>query len=324
VQPIPVVLDVDTGVDDALALLFAARTEALDLRAVSCVAGNAPLDQVVRNTLKVLDVAGATDVPVGRGAARPLLGPPRDARHVHGQDGMGDLGLPDSPRQPRPEHAVELLRSTLEHADRKVTLVPLAPMTNIALLLRTYPAVIERIERIVFMGGAAAVGNATAAAEFNVWHDPEAAGIVLTSGVPITMYGLDVFYDVMIDPVTANAMCASEDPVARLAGSLVQHQVRRMSGAPATIGDAGAVTAVVEPDLLTTVRHPVHIELTGTWTRGQTVVDRRTYAPAADPVDPHRLPPALVDVALGIDAARARRLFLDVVAPDLGTPGPAT
>ena len=95
-NPIPVILDVDTGIDDALALLLAAKSPALDLLAVSCVSGNAGVDQVVRNTLKVLDAAGATDVPVARGADRPLLEPPRDARHVHGDDGMGDLGWPDS------------------------------------------------------------------------------------------------------------------------------------------------------------------------------------------------------------------------------------
>ncbi len=202
-NPVPVILDVDTGIDDALALLLAAKSPALDLLAVSCVSGNAGVDQVVRNTLKVLDAAGATDVSVARGADRPLLEPARDARHVHGEDGMGDLGWPDSERAPVDMHAIELMRLTLESAPRPVTLVPLAPMTNVALLLRAYPHVADNIERIVFMGGAAAIGNATAAAEFNVWHDPEAAGIVLTSGLPVTMYGLDVFYEVTIDEAAA-------------------------------------------------------------------------------------------------------------------------
>jgi inosine-uridine nucleoside N-ribohydrolase len=322
VTPIPVILDVDTGVDDALALLLAARSPGLDLLAVSCVAGNAAVDQVVRNTLLVLDAAGETNVPVARGADRPLLEPARDARHVHGADGMGDLGLPPSTRQPTGVHAVELLRTTLERAEQAVTLVPLAPMTNIALLLRTYPHVVERIARIVFMGGAAAVGNATAAAEFNVWHDPEAAAIVLTAGLPVTMYGLDVFYDVTVDEVVAQALCASGEPAARLAGRLVAHQINRLGGTAATIGDAGAVAAVIAPDLLTTTRHAVRIELSGSWTRGQTIVDRRTWVgdlehDPHDPHDPHGLPAAAVDVALGIDADRARRLFLDTVAPGL-------
>lgn len=313
---VPVLLDVDTGVDDALALLLAVRSPDLELLGVSCVAGNAPVDQVVANTLQVLDAAGAGDVPVARGADRPLLEPARDARHVHGRDGMADLGLPRSARRPRPVHAVELLRAVLTGADRPVTLVPLAPLTNIALLLRTHPDVAGQIDRVVLMGGGATGGNVTAAAEFNVWHDPEAAAIVLASGVPVLMYGLDVFYDVTLDAADAAGLAASADPGARLAGRLVDHQLRRAGGAAATIGDAGAVAAVIEPALVTTQRHRVRVELSGAWTRGQTVVDRRA-APAAAAGDRTGPPASEVDVALAVDGARARALFLDTVAPGL-------
>ncbi|MEP6799001.1 MAG: nucleoside hydrolase, partial [Lapillicoccus sp.] len=201
-----VVLDVDTGVDDACAILLAARHPGLELVAVTCVGGNASVDDVVANTLVVLDAAGRPDVPVARGAARPLLEAPVDARHVHGDDGMGDLGWPRSARGTDARHAVELLRDVLLDAaspgpdgtDRRITLVPLAPLTNISLLLRTHPEVAAGLREIVFMGGAAAVGNATASAEFNVFHDPEAAAIVLDAcadlDIAVTMYGLDVFY----------------------------------------------------------------------------------------------------------------------------------
>ena len=199
-EPTPVVLDVDTGVDDACALLLAALHPALDLRAVTCVGGNAPVDDVVRNTLTVLETAGRADVPVARGAERPLLEPPLHARHVHGEDGMGDLGWQAPSLVPDGRHAIELLRDVCREAaiaGRPVTLVPLAPLTNIALLLRTYPDVASGISEIVFMGGAAHVGNATASAEFNVFHDPEAAAITLDAaadlGIRVTMYGLDVF-----------------------------------------------------------------------------------------------------------------------------------
>ena len=313
--PTPVILDVDTGVDDALALLLAIRSPDLDVRAVTCVAGNADVDQVVRNTLVVLDAAGAGDVPVARGADRPLLEPARHARHVHGADGMADLGLPDSRRRPRSGSAVELLRETIEQNGTPVTLVPLAPLTNIALLLRTHPELAGRIERIVFMGGSAGIGNATAVAEFNVWQDPEAAAIVLSSGVPLTMYGLDVFYDVTVDSATANALAASDEPGAQLAGRLISHQVARLGGAPGTVGDAGAVAAVIAPDLITTTRLPVRVELSGSWTRGQTVVDRRLVAGEGDGA--RGLPPGEVDVALAIDGDRARQLYLDVVAPGI-------
>ncbi len=321
----PVVLDVDTGLDDACALLLAALHPALDLRAVTCVAGNADVDQVVRNTLTVLAAAGRTDVPVARGATRPLLEPAREARHVHGDDGMGDLDhaaldLPPVAAPPDPRHAVELLRDVLLDAAARgepVTLVPLAPLTNIALLLRTYPEAAEGLLRIVFMGGAAAVGNATASAEFNVWHDPEAASVVLEAcgelGVPVTMYGLDVFYDVRVSGEEARVLLDAPTPAARLAGALVDAQCRRFGETTATIGDAGAVCAVVDPDGLSTRPLAVHVELIGARTRGQTVVDRRSWVGDLDH-DPHGIAPTVVEVALGVDAERWRLLWLESVA----------
>ena len=318
-RPLPVVLDVDTGVDDACALLLAARHPALDLRAVTCVGGNAGVDDVVANTLTVLDLAGRADVPVARGAARPLLEPARNAPHVHGEDGMGDLGRPRSTREPDPRHAVELLRDVLlqaaagEEADR-VTLVPLAPMTNTALLLGTWPEAAAGLRQIVFMGGAATVGNATASAEFNVWHDPEAATVVLETaaelGVPVTMYGLDVFYDVRVSREQAQEL-VRRGGAAELAGLLVLHQCERFGTPDATVGDAGAVCAVIEPDALTTVPLPVRVELTGTWSRGRTVVDRRDWSGDLAH-DPHGRA-ATVQVALGVDGRRCSALWLDTV-----------
>ena len=167
----PVILDVDTGLDDACALLLAARHPGLDLKAVTCVGGNVGIDDVVRNTLTVLDAAGRPDVPVARGAAVPLIQPVRAARHVHGEDGLGDLDWPRSTRPTDPRHAVELLRDVLRDAaatGELITLIPLAPLTNIALLLRTYPEAARGLREIVFMGGAAGIGNATASAEFNI------------------------------------------------------------------------------------------------------------------------------------------------------------
>jgi pyrimidine-specific ribonucleoside hydrolase len=306
---VPVILDVDTGVDDACALLLAARHPGLDLRAVTCVAGNAPVDQVVRNTLTVLEAAGRPGVAVARGAERPLLEPGRPARHVHGDDGMGDLGLPAPAAAPDPRHAVELLRDVLVESAataRPVTLVPLGPLTNVALLLRTHPEVAAGLARIVFMGGAALVGNATAAAEFNVWHDPEAAAVVLDAsadlGVAVTMYGLDVFYAPRVDRAQAAALMAvpgTDGAAARLAGRLIEFQCDRYAADDATIGDAGAVCAVIDPDGLRTLRLPVRVELAGSWTRGQTVVDQRDWGGDLAH-DPHGLAPAVIDV--GLDA----------------------
>ena len=181
---LPVVLDVDTGVDDACALLLAALHPRLDLRAVTCVGGNAPLADVVRNTLVVLETAGRGDVPVGIGAARPLLDEPVDARHVHGEDGMADLGMPAPTLRPDPRPAIDLLRDTIEEqaaAGVPVTVVPLAPMTNLALLARVHPQAFARIGRIVFMGGGVDISNATAAAEVNVLLYQEATAWVVAA-----------------------------------------------------------------------------------------------------------------------------------------------
>jgi pyrimidine-specific ribonucleoside hydrolase len=324
---LPVVLDVDTGVDDACAILLAAMHPAVELRAVTCVGGNAPLAAVVSNTLTVLDAAQRPDVVVAAGAELPLLEDPVDARHVHGLDGMGDLDWPKSRRAPDPRHAVEVLRDVLLAAAasgdeaQRVTLVPLAPLTNIALLLRTYPAVAPGIREIVFMGGAAAEGNATASAEFNVFHDPEAAAIVLDAaadlGVSVTMYGLDVFYEPRVrrssvQPLLDAGACDAAD----LAARLVAFQCERFGSDAATIGDAGAVCAVIEPGGVRRENLPVRVELAGTWSRGRTIVDRRDWSDDL-PHDPHGRARSTIDVCLAVDAQRYSTLWFETVTGGL-------
>jgi pyrimidine-specific ribonucleoside hydrolase len=314
-RTLPVILDVDTGVDDALALLFAVKHPAIDVRAVTCVAGNATLAQVVDNTLRILDAADAPSIPVAAGAVRPLLAAPRVASHVHGEDGLGGLVLPSTSREATTESAVELMRRTLMDSDEAITIVALAPQTNLALLLRTHPEVIDRIERIVFMGGSASVGNATAVAEFNVWHDPEAAAIVLGSGVPVFMYGLDVFNQVTVDVGIAEALAAGDFALGQVVGALLSNRVAlsedRSLVYTGLIGDAGAVCALVDPDALVVERRPVRIELAG-YGRGQTVVDRRRYS-GEDAIHGGVGDWSVIDVAVDVDAPRYARLFLDTL-----------
>ena len=234
---------------------------------------------------------------------------------------MGDLGRPRSTRGPTPGTpssccaTCSCRRRPASEADR-VTLVPLAPMTNIALLLRTWPEAAAGLRRIVFMGGAADVGNATASAEFNVWHDPEAAAIVLETaaelGVPVTMYGLDVFYDVRVSREQAQEL-VRRGGAAELAGLLVLHQCERFGTPDATVGRRRrGLRRHRAPDALTTVPLPVRVELTGTWSRGRTVVDRRDWSGDLAH-DPHGLAAATVDVALGVDGRRCSALWLDTV-----------
>lgn len=317
--PVPVVLDVDTGIDDACALMLAGLHPGLDLRGVTCVGGNAPLPDVVRNTLTVLETAGRGDIPVAAGARRPLLERPIDARHVHGSDGMGDLGMPSPHLTLDPRHAVTLLRDLVDAGSeegRPLTLVPLAPMTNIALFARTHPESFARLGRIVFMGGGAMVSNATASAEFNVFHDPEATALVLDAAVehdvPVTMYGLDVFYAPTVTATQGRELTALDSAIGRLAGGIIDFACRRFGSDTATIGDAGAVAAVLAPSLVRTQQLPVRVELSGTWTRGRTIVDLRESAMDMNH-DPHGPVPALVDVALDIDGPAVADLWLRTI-----------
>ncbi|MGD8193695.1 nucleoside hydrolase [Herbiconiux sp. P18] len=313
-----VLLDVDTGVDDALAILFAVAHPEIDLVGITCVAGNTSLENVLANTLKVLDIAGAPDLPVAAGARRPLIEPSR-ASHVHGADGLGDLGLPVSKRVPDARPAVDLARDLLLASDRPVTIVALAPQTNLALLLRLYPEVVPKIERVLFMGGSASGGNATAVAEFNVWHDPEAAAVVIDSGVPTFMYGLDVFNQVTVDEARATALVEGESGSGRLAGALLHYQMAdpESTDDPGSfgghIGDAGAVCALVDPGALRVERLPVRIELEGA-SRGQTMVDRRRRM-GEDAVHATGAATAhWVDVALDVDRHRYAELFLETIS----------
>lgn len=312
---IPVILDVDTGVDDALAILFAVKHPEIDVLAITCVAGNASLEQVVENTLKILDAADAPAIPVAAGAVRPLIEPARSASHVHGADGLGGIQLPTTSRVAETVSAVELMRRTIMNAERPVTLVALAPQTNLALLLRTHPEVTDKLERIVFMGGSASVGNATAVAEFNVWHDPEAAAIVLDAGVPTFMYGLDVFNQVAVAQHDAAALAASDNPIGQIVGSLLGNRIALSEDESAQytglIGDAGAVCALVEPESLRIEKRPVRVELAG-YGRGQTLVDMRQF-PGEDVVHGLAEEWATIDIALDVDAPRYAELFLQTL-----------
>lgn len=311
-------MDVDTGVDDAYALMFAARHPNLDLLGVTCVDGNVDVDQVVSNTITVLDAAGGRDVPVARGAERPLLSEPHYSHVVHGQDGLGDLGIEQSARRPADVHAVEFLRATIAASARPVVLVTSAPLTNIALLLRTYPRVIDNIERIVTMGGSAGAGNATPTAEFNTWHDPEAAAIVFGCGLPMTMYGLDVYFDLDVPRHRVEQLASVGTPVAELASTLLLGQLRRADdpGAEAmtTLGDYGAVAIVADPAGARFEQAPVEVTTAAGLNRGQTIVDLRSYRDN-EPAD-RRVPGNPIDITVEVDGQRYVDLWLSTITDE--------
>jgi pyrimidine-specific ribonucleoside hydrolase len=312
---IPILMDVDTGVDDAYALLFAARHPGLDLLGVSCVDGNVDVDQVVSNTLTVLDVAGATDVPVARGAERPLLSQSFYSIGVHGRDGLGDLDLARSTRRQVAAHAVDFLAERIAASPEPVVVIASAPLTNIALLLRMHPGITTNIERIVTMSGSAGQGNATPTAEFNTWHDPEAAAIVFSSGLPITMYGLDVYFDLDVPLDRMQELTGSADPAARLAGALLAGQLRQAQDptveAMTTLGDYGAVAVVADPEGARFEHAPVEVTTAPGLNRGQTIVDRRPYRDS-EPIE-RRLPGEPIDVTMYVDTARYVDLWLSTL-----------
>jgi pyrimidine-specific ribonucleoside hydrolase len=313
-EPIPVILDVDTGYDDALALMLALRSPRLEVIGVTCVHGNQQLDQVVVNTLKVLDIAGAADIPVAAGMRQPLLEAIQPPSLIHGHDGMGDLGLATSTRQLAEAHAVELLRQLLSQAAVPVTLIALAPLTNIAVLLRMYPEVRSKIAGITIMGGTfIAPGNTSPLAEFNVRVDPEAAAIVLQSGLPIRLYPLDVFRQIYFNRAEITRFKSSADGVAQAVAGILTYACNYFKADYSLIGDAGAVATVIEPEAAIWEQYPVMVELAGTAGRGQTVFDRRS-ARQRRKADAWWQPLATeIEVATALDVERYRRLFAEAV-----------
>jgi len=319
----PVILDVDTGIDDALAILFALRSPEFDVLGITCVNGNVSVDQVVANTCFVLEASGDQTTPVARGADRPLAEPPRHSTAVHGVDGLGGLNRGTTGRRAIDEDAVAWLRETLLNASQPVTLIGLGPQTNLATLLKAHPQVRRQIDRIFLMAGtAAAPGNASAVAEFNVRCDPEAADTVLRSELPITLYTLDVFRGVSISRADTEPMKASLDAGARLCGELLESFMRTFARETTSIGDAGLVAAIAQPATLTTERLAVDVELRGELTRGQTVIDRRL--PAVRQLNAYwggaREPNA--DVTTAVDGAKLSAHFRNVMTPPQTHPAP--
>jgi len=277
-MPRNVILDVDTGVDDAFALLYATRHPDLSVLGITCVDGNTNIAQVCSNTLQVLDRAQAGDIPVAKGAAHPLMGSVDSSEHVHGDDGLGGLSTAETSRTLDSRHAIELMRDLVEAAVQPVTLLPVGPLTNVALFILTFPETAQKLERIFLMGGSASGGNMTASAEFNVWHDPEAAHIVFSSGIPITMYGLDVFYDLTVSEHQAKELREAGSECAIFAADLIDFRLRAMDS-EMSLGDYGAIASLLYPELTKSVVMNVAVDTSQGPGRGQTICDRRPDIP---------------------------------------------
>lgn len=303
----PVIIDCDPGHDDALALALALARPELDVLAITTVGGNAGLERTTRNALRVLALLGRS-VPVAAGAAHPLVREPWIPVEFHGESGLDGADLPEPAAEPVPVSAVECLAAAIRAAPGKVTLVATGPLTNVALLLRSAPAVAEGIEEISLMGGSLGEGNTTASAEFNIWTDPEAAAVVFESGLPIRMSGLDITHGALMLPDDVARLDALGTRPGRVFADLMRffavHHRDRYGWDGPPIHDAVAVAWLVRPDLIESERLRVDVETGSGPARGRTIADREGLTGR----------PPNATVGLRIDRAGLMDLLVDAVA----------
>jgi pyrimidine-specific ribonucleoside hydrolase len=299
-MPTPIILDCDPGHDDAIAILLALASPEVELIGITTVHGNQTLDKTTLNALKVLELAGRSDVPVARGAELPLARELTVADHVHGESGLDGPSLPEPSAAAVVDDAVSFLAERLADG---VTLVPTGPLTNVAQLLEHG----SRPERIVLMGGSIGLGNITPAAEFNIWADPEAAAAVFESGIDVTMVGLDVTHEAIVGPERVERfrrMGRIGMVVAELIDFYSGYHRKTYGWSGPPVHDALTVASVIRPELLETAHRRVVVETGSELCRGRTVVD--LYPRTAVTPNAH--------VAVGVDAAA----FLDLLEQRIG------
>ena len=271
-----VILDCDPGHDDAISIIIAASAKSsLDILGITTVAGNVEVDKNTINALKVKDLL-KIDVPVIQGAARPLVKESEIATEIHGESGMDGPVLPEPDSQKEEGHAVDFIINQVKKADGKVTLVPTGPLTNIAMALIKAPEIKSDIEEIVLMGGGT-FGNWTPSAEFNIYVDAEAAKVVFDSGIPVTMFGLDVTHQVIATDEIQKRLAVIDNPTAKFVSELLiffgdmYKEHFGMSGGP--IHDACTTMYLLDADLFTFKHVHADVETKGELTYGETVVD---------------------------------------------------
>lgn len=313
------IIDCDPGVDDAVSLALAAGSPELDLRAVTTVAGNVPLELTTRNAARLLHAFGRADVPIAPGAARALVRVPPPHPPVHGSNGLGGVELPAAPRPVETEGAVALLASVLrDAAPRSITIAAIGPLTNIALLLSLHPGLTDRIDRLVIMGGATGPGNITPVGEFNVWADPEAARRVLSAAdLDICLVALDVTRRATVDERVLESLRAASVRGRLLAAMIDGYGDRNPRGWP--LHDALVLASIIDPALVTT--RPALVEVD----TGPGLARAQTFCAFDMPISgwgghgfPVGLPdiPSALQVAVDLDVDGFRELLLERVASE--------
>lgn len=306
-EPIRAILDVDTGVDDAMAIALAVAAPTIDLVAVTTVAGNVELDHTTRNTLRVLDFVGATDVPVYRGMSRPMDRPLHTASHVHGADGLGGADIPESARAVEARSAPQFLIDSARESPGALTFIFVGPLTNLAVAVALEPALPHLVKRLVIMGGAFRVpGNTTPAAEFNIFADPSAAAQVLEAGFDATWVGLDVTMQAALTRAQWDALAHETRPNAQIVRKAGAQMFIKFNRPLNYLHDPLAVAVAADPSLVEAPEEAAMIETGGTYSAGQTLIQR-----------PGRDGGFATRVAKTVDAERFNRYFTQT----LGLPG---
>ncbi len=302
-----IIMDCDPGHDDMVAIMLACASEQIELLGIATVAGNQTGEKTFSNALKILTLIGRDDIPVARGADKPLFRELNVAPAIHGDSGLGGADLPEPAVQGLKMHAVDFLIQTIMESGEPLTLVPTGPLTNVALAMLKEPRITTKLERIVLMGGAVFDSNVTPAAEFNIYVDPEAAKVVFGSGVPITMVGLDVTNKALLGFEDIEAIAKLDGKVSRVVAPLLEYfaQTNRelfgFDGAP--IHDALVIAHLIKPEVIKSRFLNVEIETDGELTRGRTVVD--IYGISG------RKPNA--EVALEVDNKLFKRMIVEAI-----------
>jgi pyrimidine-specific ribonucleoside hydrolase len=277
-----IIIDTDPGVDDALAILLALRSPELKVEAITPVAGNVPLDYTLPNALRLVEIAGRPDIPVAAGASHPLVRNLITAAHVHGNNGLAGVEFPAPKIKPVRESATEIIRRLVRSSPGEITIVAVGPLTNVALALRADPELAGMLRAIVIMGGSLSGGNATPAAEFNLYADPEAARIVFDAGVPLTMVGLDVTRKVLFTPEHLKILQAGTTPWSQAAARIMAATIANLNRGPhpmlEAMHDPLTVANLIDPGILTLRDYYVEVETQGEFTSGETV--GYSYPPA--------------------------------------------
>lgn len=302
-----IILDCDPGHDDALAMTMAVASPKIDLLAVTTSAGNQTPDKTLNNAMRMLTLLHREDIPVAQGNRTPLVKPLETAPEVHGKTGLDGADLPDPDFAVQNIPAIELIAKTLRASTGPVTLVVTGPMTNTALFLRVYPDLArEKIDQIVFMGGAMGLGNWRPSVEFNIFVDPEAAKIVLNFGIPLVMAPLNVTHQAQIMKGEIAAIKEIDNPVGQAFYGLLSffeqyHENPKWGFKGAPLHDPCTIAWLIDPTMFTTDQMNVDVETQGDLTRGETVCDY--YQLTGKPVN--------TEVMLCIDRSRFIKLVMD-------------